>query len=683
MPTPDSRSPRAPTFAASSRKTGWSLLLFTACIGPAGATERGKEDLASLELEQLVELPVEFVSGVSKYEQSIRQAPASVTVLTAADIRNYGWRTLGDALRSAPGFHIRTDRFYDYIGNRGFTRAYDYNSRTLVLVNGQRINDPIYQQGSVGTDFLLDPDLIDRIEIIQGPGSSVYGSSAFYGAINVIPKKGRDLSGGQISATFDSSAGTKGRLTYGDRTADGVEYLLSATESHTPGQTNFPLPDDWRASTGRPDERISTEDGTRQRQLYARASWRGLETEAAYGRREKDVPPPVYHTLPGAHAADTRAYWLARASGSPFADATLSLKTSVDYYAYDGTFRPANDYDGDLINEFHERRPKTRSVSLNNEVRWHQTSAAGHSLLLGTEVQNNLRLHSSNPNLEQPAYSAAEINTSSRYYSPFAQIDYQALPGLRLSTGARYDDYSTGESRLTPRVGLIWDYTRVTTVKLLYGESFRVPNLEERNPSEPRGVANPDLGPETARSWELACEHDFSKYWAFDVRLYHTRSDGLISFHEPAPGSFSYQNAANYETRGGEIGTTTRFASGITTRASVTLQKTTDESSGADVADAPHLLGKLNLSVPLRADWLRASAEIQYVGDRRDFTAPARDTGDYLVANLTVRAAPVWRHWDLSASIYNLANARWYDSMNDGQIVAPARTVVLRVSRDF
>ena len=86
-------------------------------------------------------VPVEFVTGASKYEQSIQRAPASVTVLTSEDIRNYGWQTLSDALRSAPGFFINSDRFYDYIGNRGFTRPFDYNSRTLVLVNGHRIND--------------------------------------------------------------------------------------------------------------------------------------------------------------------------------------------------------------------------------------------------------------------------------------------------------------------------------------------------------------------------------------------------------------------------------------------------------------------------------------------------------------------------------------------------------------
>jgi iron complex outermembrane receptor protein len=199
------------------------------------APQPSPDSLGDISLEELMEIPVETVSGVSKYEQTTRRAPAGVTLYTAAEIRNHGWRTLADVLRNAPGVHIRSDRFYDYVGNRGFTRPYDYNSRTLLLIDGHRINDPIYQQGSVGTDFILDLDLVDRIEVIQGPGSSVYGSSAFYGAINIIPKTGRDLAGGEASLAVGSEPSAKTRVSVGDRTAGGVEYLVSASQFSSRG----------------------------------------------------------------------------------------------------------------------------------------------------------------------------------------------------------------------------------------------------------------------------------------------------------------------------------------------------------------------------------------------------------------------------------------------------------------
>ncbi len=664
---PPALSYRSAAFAAFQVITTWAL---------AGRGEPA--DLAGLDFEKLVELPVESVYGVSKYEQAIRQAPAGVTVLTAADIRNHGWRTLADALRSAPGFHIRNDRFYDYIGNRGFTRPYDYNSRTLVLVNGHRINDPIYQQGSVGTDFLLDLDLIDRIEIIRGPGSSVYGSSAFYGAINIIPKTGRDLAGGEASVAVDSTPGAKGRVSVGNRTLSGVEYLVSVTRLESRGEDNFKLPAAWRAATGSTAERATDDDGVNQRQLYAHIAWRGLETEAAYGRRHKEILPTVYDTLldPTTRAVDERGYWLLRASGQPLPDATLEAKTSVDYYHFDGEFRPA-------ISGFDRRHSTATSLSLNHEVRWHQTSSAGHSLLLGIEAQNNLRQKTSNPNLDTPSSSATPVDVTSYYFSPFAQLDYQLIKPLRLSLGARYDDYSTGESRLTPRAGLIWDVARDTTVKLLYGESFRVPNLEERYPTEPGGFANTALKPETNRSWELAIEHRVSPVWSVDTRFYRTISSGLITYDDTIPGTFTYVNNGEYATTGTELGVAARFNSGVQLRASTTLQETDDEATSDTVSDAPRLLAKLNASAPVFADWLRASAELHYVGRRHDFSTPRDQLPDYLVANLTVRAAPVWRDWELALSLYNVADSRWSDAKNVGQITNPPRTAVFKVTRDF
>jgi iron complex outermembrane receptor protein len=665
----------------------YCVLVLAALLGLNGKGLASQtENLAKLDLEQLMELSVESVSGVSKYEQSIRQAPASVTVLSGADIRNYGWRTLADALRTAPGFHIRNDRFYEYVGNRGFTRSYDYNSRTLVLVDGHRINDPIYQQGSVGSDFLLDPDLIERIEIIRGPGSSVYGSSAFYGAINIIPKKGRDLAGGQAAVSVDSSPGAKGRVSVGDRTVSGVEYLVSATASDSRGETHFALPQSWRDATSSNANQSTDDDGTAQRQLYVRVAWRRLETEAAYGKRQKEILPTIYTTQldPTATASDERAYWLLRATGAPLPDATLTAKTGVDYYGYDGLFLNETKKDStDPTRHFDLHHPVASSLSLNHELKWHQTYIEGHSLLLGLEVQNNLRLKTHNTNQTHPADSAASPTESNHYYSPFGQFDYQIANPLRLSLGGRYDHYSTGEQRLSPRTGLIWDPSRSTVFKLLYGESFRVPNLDERRPSEPDAVANPALLPETNRSYELVCEHTFSPVWSADAHLYYTVTKDLITNLDLTPTTYTYFNAEDYTTLGGELGATARFGSGQQLRGSATLQHTEDTSTSSTPGDAPQLLAKLNASTPLVYRWLHASGELQYVGARHNFNPNPAGVDDYLVSNLTLRAAPIWRRWEIALSVYNLANARWSDSTNTGKIITPPRTFRLSVGCDF
>ncbi len=601
--------------------------------------------LADIPLEQLAQVPVEFVTGASKYEQSIQRAPASVTVLTAGDIQNYGWRTLSDALRSAPGFFINSDRFYDYIGNRGFTRPFDYNSRTLVLVNGHRINDSVFQQGSVGTEFVLDLDLVDRIEIIHGPSSSLYGSSAFYGAINVIPKKGRDFDGGQTSLALGSEPSVKGRATMGNRTASGIEYTISATEWWSSGETDFNLPQSWRNDTGLTDTTASDRDGMHHQSVYANASWKWLEFEAAYVNRFKEVLPQVYDTnlTDPSRATDERGYFLVRATGHPGEDSTLTSTLSLDYLGYDALFSPA-------VFGFNQQKLHSEALSLNYEMRWQQEFGKGHVMITGLEYQENFIQQGGREDLVDPANSTS-IDTNSHYVSPFTQFDWNLGGGVLVSTGARFDVYSTGEQRLTPRLGLIWNASPSTDFKLLYGQAFRVPNVAERAAAEGSSVSNPDLKPETNESWEFIVAHKFNAIWQVDTHLYYTESKDLITDNAV--------NADTITTQGIETGVTAFFPSNIQLRGSATFQHSFD-ASDHNIVDAPRSLFKLNASAPVCEKWLRASLEIQYVSDRMDSSGAW--LGDYLVENFTLRAIHVWRRWDLSLSIYNISRASWNDA---------------------
>ena len=118
---------------------------------------------------------------------------------------------------------------YGYVGVRGFSRPGDYNSRILILVDGRRVDDSIYQSSSVQKSFPIDIDLIDRVEMIRGPGSALYGSAAMIGLVNVIIKRGRDYNGFEASAELQSYETYKLRGTYGVRLPSGFELLLSAS----------------------------------------------------------------------------------------------------------------------------------------------------------------------------------------------------------------------------------------------------------------------------------------------------------------------------------------------------------------------------------------------------------------------------------------------------------------------
>jgi len=169
-------------------------------------------DMADLPLEQLMQLQV---TTASRYAQTALEAPATVSVVTADDIRLFGYRNLSEVLGSMRGLHVSYDRTYHYLGTRGFATPGDYNTRVLLLVNGVRFNDNLYDQATIGTDFPIDLDLVDRVEFVPGPGSAVYGANAFFGVINVITRDGRQLAGPQVSAEAGSHGSAKLRFSLG------------------------------------------------------------------------------------------------------------------------------------------------------------------------------------------------------------------------------------------------------------------------------------------------------------------------------------------------------------------------------------------------------------------------------------------------------------------------------------
>lgn len=128
------------------------------------------------------------------------------------------------------GFYVTYDRTYNCTGLRGVNRPGDFGGRALINIDGHRLNDPIYDSAFTDTDFLLDLDLVDRVEIIRGPGSSLYGNNAFFTVINVITRRGREVNGAEASASAGSYDTFTGRLSYGQKfRTNGVELLVSGS----------------------------------------------------------------------------------------------------------------------------------------------------------------------------------------------------------------------------------------------------------------------------------------------------------------------------------------------------------------------------------------------------------------------------------------------------------------------
>jgi iron complex outermembrane receptor protein len=194
-------------------------------------------DTLTMDLEQLMK--IEVVVAGSKRAQEARDVASFVSVVSAADIRQHGYRTLADVLRTLPGFYVTNDRNYSYLGVRGFSRPGDWNSRILILLNGLRTNDNVYDLAYIGEEFSVDVDLIERVEVIRGPSSALYGSNAFFAVINVVTKPGSTLGGTEVATSAASFGTYAGRASYGRTFANDLDLLVSASYSDGKGRNLY------------------------------------------------------------------------------------------------------------------------------------------------------------------------------------------------------------------------------------------------------------------------------------------------------------------------------------------------------------------------------------------------------------------------------------------------------------
>src|SRR5260221_7207369 len=302
---------------------------------------QGELDVTELSLQELMDFKVQSVYGASKHEQKVSEAPSSVTIIDSEEIKMYGYRNLAEILRSVRSLYVTYDRNYSYLGIRGFNQPGDYVSRVLALVDGHRINEDVFDSVLIGNDFVLDVDVIDRIEVIRGPSSSIYGNNAFFGVINIITKPGSAYQGAEVSGSAGSFDSYYGRFTFGKQFTNGLNLMLSGSYYHSDGPDKLFYPEYNTISNNVNNGITRRTDYESFYKFIGTLSYKDFTLQGAFSSREKGIPTGSYGTIFGdrrAKTTDNRGYVDLKYHHVFPQELELTARVSYDNYYYYGDY---------------------------------------------------------------------------------------------------------------------------------------------------------------------------------------------------------------------------------------------------------------------------------------------------------------------------------------------------------
>jgi iron complex outermembrane receptor protein len=606
------------------------------------------------ELEGVLAQPVYGNSrsaGSSKYPQDAESAPAAVVVRTGGEIRAQGYRTLAEVLDSMPGIHLQYDRAYIYAGVRGVSRPGDFNSRLLVMIDGTRINDALYDGGPLGREFPLDIGLIDRVEYVPGPGSALYGSSAALGVVNVITRTPSQLPGFRSTAELGSYASRKLSATWGGELAGG-RMLLGYTAEKRPGRDlYFPEFDTPGENYGI----ASHADGQSVGKVFAKARWARFTLTAGASQRVKDVPTASYDAVFNSPKVWTDRY--------AFLNATFADQRSGDDEVFARIGAERYQFRERAMSASTEGLSQTKEAdnadAISGELRYSWKRWTGHRLTAGIEYQRNLRQAIRSETVAPVPDVGTDFDISSERYAFFAADEWQLTSSLLLNIGARLDRRMDKKSTKSPRLALIWTPDPAWTLKWTRGNAYREANAFERFYFDETQKVNPQLKPEVLRSQEILAIWRIFPNLSLEAAAYSSQIDDVVELMTDADGLNVFRNRGEVRSRGVDLTMTWVMAGGGQLRLSGSHQLATDGESGVRLSGAPRTLAKLAWAIPTPVPGATVNLNGQYVSSR--LTRSSARLDGYARASVHLNYAPPGRPWSVSLGVYNVGGEHHMD----------------------
>ena len=525
------------------------------------------------------------------------------------------------------------------------------------MLNGLRTNDNVYDLAYIGEEFSVDVDLIERVEVIRGPGSALYGSNALFAVINVVTKSGSSLAGGEISTSAASFGTYSGRASYGRAFANDLDLLVSATYSDGKGRNLF-YPEFNAPLTNNGVANGVDHEGFHK--ILVTASKGDFSFQANTISREKGVPTGQYATIFGDNRTRTTD-GLSLASVS--FDRALSNGASISTRLHAGRYAYLGEY---AYTNLAPNQDEVLGEWWGMDVDAARKIGSRQFLTFGAEYQDNFKQVQKNFDPE-PYVLYTDVRGRSARWGVFAQDEIKLAEPVMLYAGARLDHYEGFGYATSPRLALIYTPSPTTTFKVLAGRAFRAPNEFELHYEALGYKANPQLGPEHIETLELIAQRFIGGGVQISASAFRNRLTGLTDqLLDPADSLVRFVNLDEIRARGLELGLGVNRGHGPTGQLSYSLQRTEERTTGAELTNSPGQIVQLQLRSPVPGLGAIAALDAQYMSARR--TLAGNTANAHTLTNLSLFAPKAFGRFDLSAGLYNVFDTRYGDPVGDGYV---------------
>lgn len=593
----------------------------------------------------------EEVLGASRAAEAVEDAPASVTIISREELRAMAYPTIAEAIRGVRGIYLSYDDTYYSTGVRGFSRPGDYGNRILVLVDGHPTNDNWIWTSFVGFDARVDIDDVERIEVIRGAGSVIYGTGAFFGVINLVTRSKDAPTHAEVALSTAQGAGRARATLVWRATRDAGLWVSVAgakaagIERYYPEYVATPTPDgpsitDYRGNPATGVVRDS--DGFRAGTVGGHAWYRALSARWLVTSHDKHSPSAQYETLfadPSTTNADTRAF--VDLQFEPVWDNVESL-TRVHFdtsrYSNHLPYLP-NDLDP---TSFGVENDQYTGIWAGIEQRLVIKLPPAFKFTAGADFTQHFKTRQYNvDDRARPGYTGPDPGPIIDSDNPFKNIagyalfDVVASPRVRFSAGARIDyfdklEFDVGAS-ISPRLALILKPYEKGNLKLMAGKAFRVPSVYERFFVSATQIAPTSIKPEQVLSAEAEFTHRFSSAVSGIVTGYANYVSNLIELGSVSSGDETVNQYRNSDApvlvMGAESEVRHDWRQGYMLSASGSLQKARylSDDNLREVPNSPLVLASVKGAMPIIGRALTVATRLSVEGPRFDTQFRERD----------------------------------------------------------